>query len=57
MAYGMVGQPASMSKLAETYASFENGKYIGVLTAPLKKASFVPDVVLVYLNPAQLREL
>jgi uncharacterized protein (DUF169 family) len=57
MAYGIVGQPASMSKLAETYTSFEVGKYIGVLTAPLKKASFMPDVVLVYLNPAQLREL
>jgi uncharacterized protein (DUF169 family) len=57
MAYGMVGQPASMSKLAESYTSFEVGKYIGVITAPLKKASFIPDVVLVYLNPAQLRGL
>jgi uncharacterized protein (DUF169 family) len=28
-----------------------------VLTAPLKKASFEPDVVLIYLNPAQLRGL
>jgi uncharacterized protein (DUF169 family) len=57
MAYGMVETPGSMSKLGESYQSFEVGKYIGVLTAPLKKASFKPDVVLVYLNPAQLRGL
>jgi uncharacterized protein (DUF169 family) len=57
MAYGIEGQAPSMSKWAETYMSFEVGKYIGVLTAPLKNASFVPDVVLVYLNPAQLRGL
>jgi uncharacterized protein (DUF169 family) len=35
--------------------SFETGKYIGIVTAPLKSASYIPDVVLVYLNPAQLR--
>jgi uncharacterized protein (DUF169 family) len=57
MAYGIVETPSSMAKLGETYQSFEAGKYIGVLTAPLKKASFAPDVVLVYLNPAQLRGL
>jgi uncharacterized protein (DUF169 family) len=57
MAYGMVTTPPSMTKLAESYQSFEPGKYIGVLTAPLKKASFTPDVVLIYFNPAQLRGL
>lgn len=57
MAYGMVETPNTMSKLGESYQSFETGKYIGVLTAPLKKASFKPDVVLVYLNAAQLRGL
>ncbi len=55
MAYGMVKTPDSMAKLGESFMSFEVGKYIGVLTAPLKKASFAPDVVLIYLNPAQLR--
>jgi uncharacterized protein (DUF169 family) len=55
MAYGMVKTPDSMAKLGESFMSFEVGKYIGVLTAPLKKASFMPDVVLIYLNPAQLR--
>jgi uncharacterized protein (DUF169 family) len=55
MAYGIVSTPASMAKLGESYTSFDVGKYIGVLTAPLKKASFAPDVVMIYLNPAQLR--
>ena len=55
MAYGMVNKPDSMAKLGESYLSFETGKYIGIVTAPLKSASFMPDVVLVYLNPAQLR--
>jgi uncharacterized protein (DUF169 family) len=57
MAYGMVEKPDSMAKWGESYLSFKVGEYIGVLTAPLKKASFRPDVVLVYLNPAQLRGL
>jgi uncharacterized protein (DUF169 family) len=55
MAYGMVDKPASLGKWAESYMSFETGKYIGVLTAPLKSATFIPDVVLIYMNPAQLR--
>jgi uncharacterized protein (DUF169 family) len=55
MAYGMVDKPESMAKWPESFESFEVGKYIGIVTAPLKSATFVPDVVLVYLNPAQLR--
>ena len=57
MAYGMVKTPDSMAKLAESYSSFEYGKYVGVATAPLKSTSFTPDVVIIYLNPAQLRGL
>ena len=30
------------------------GEYVGVLSAPLDKAGFDPDVVLVYCNPAQM---
>jgi uncharacterized protein (DUF169 family) len=56
MAYGMVPKQ-SMAMFGESFQSFEAGKYIGVLTAPLKKASFIPDVVMIYLNPAQLRGL
>ena len=52
--YGMV------EKLSDGFAmeydmSFETGKYIGTVTAPLKSATFMPDVVLIYMNPAQLR--
>ena len=54
-AYGMVNKPDSMAKWNESYMSFETGKYVGIVTAPLKSASFIPDVVLVYSNPAQLR--
>jgi uncharacterized protein (DUF169 family) len=57
MAYGMVEKPANMAMWGESFSSFETGKYVGVVTAPLKSAAFMPDVVLVYLNPAQLREV
>jgi uncharacterized protein (DUF169 family) len=55
MAYGMVEKPDSMAKWGESFLSFEVGKYIGVVTAPLKSATFTPDVVLIYSNPAQIR--
>jgi uncharacterized protein (DUF169 family) len=57
MAYGMVPKPESMAMFGESFESFEVGKYIGAVTAPLKSAAFMPDVILVYLNPAQLRGL
>jgi uncharacterized protein (DUF169 family) len=36
---------------------FEYGKYLGIVSAPLRAASFQPDVVLVYVNAAQLRSM
>lgn len=57
MAYGMVEKPQNMAMWGESFSSFETGKYAGIVTAPLKNASFMPDVVLVYLNPAQIRGL
>jgi uncharacterized protein (DUF169 family) len=36
---------------------FETGKYIGIVSAPLKYAGFKPDVVLIYSNTAQLRHI
>ena len=44
-------------KIAKIFPRLEYGKYIGILTAPLKSASFKPDLVLVYSNTAQLRSL
>jgi uncharacterized protein (DUF169 family) len=57
MAYGMVEKPDSMAMWGESFLSFEVGKYIGIVTAPLKTATFMPDVILIYSNPAQLRGL
>lgn len=57
MAYGLVKRPDSVEKWSHPYECFEVGKYIGMVTASLKKATFVPDVVIVYAKPAQLRGL
>lgn len=57
-AYGM--EPRSDDPAARAsmkYDSFEAGKYAGIVTAPLEKANFEPDVVIIYLNTAQLRTL
>ena len=55
MAYGMVKVKGPVQ--GHPYERFEYGKYIGILTAPLKSASFKPDVVIIYSNTSQLRSL
>ncbi len=57
MAYGLVKRPESIEKWTHPYDCFEYGKYIGMVTAPLKKATYIPDVVIIYAKPAQLRGL
>lgn len=58
MAYGMVPLPEGMNPTRmHPYETFEYGKYIGVVTAPLKSAAFKPDVVIIYSNTSQLRSL
>lgn len=52
--YGIV-EKVSTGFSMEYSMSFETGKYAGVVTAPLKSATFMPDVVLIYMNPSQLR--
>lgn len=44
-------------KLSESSPQFDYGKYIGIVSAPLKLASFEPDLVLIYSNTAQLRSI
>ncbi len=39
------------------YKRFEIGQYVGILTAPLKSAQFEPDLVLVYSDTNQLRDM
>lgn len=57
MAYGFVERPESIAKWTHPYDCFEHGKYAGIVSAPLKTANFMPDVVIIYANPAQLRGL
>jgi uncharacterized protein (DUF169 family) len=57
MAYGLVKRPESVEKWSHPYECFEYGKYIGIVSAPLKSASFMPDVVILYAKPAQVRGL
>lgn len=55
MAYGFVDRPESISRWTHPYDCFEKGRYAGIVSAPLKTANFMPDVVIMYLNPAKLR--
>ena len=58
IAYGMVEKPDDPdTKELYYFDCFEYGKYIGVVTAPLKASTFKPDVVIIYSNTAQLRIL
>jgi uncharacterized protein (DUF169 family) len=57
IAYGLEKKPESLAKWVHPYDCFDHGKYVGIVSAPLKSASFLPDVVITYLKPAQLRGL
>jgi uncharacterized protein (DUF169 family) len=58
MAYGMVPPPQQRSPAqSHPYECFDYGKYVGIVTAPLKTANFKPDVVIIYSNTSQLRSL
>jgi uncharacterized protein (DUF169 family) len=58
MAYGMVPPPKQRSPAqGHPYETFDYGKYVGIVTAPLKTAPFKPDVVIIYSNTSQLRSL
>ncbi len=54
--YGLVPKPDDpAARVQNPYVCFEYGKYIGILTAPLAKATFEPDVVIIYCDTNQLR--
>lgn len=58
IAYGLVDKPDDPS--IERFVSFprlERGKYVGIVSAPLRTANFKPEVVLIYSNTAQLRSM
>ena len=57
LAYGMVKRADDAVQRGQSYDCFPYGKYVGIVTAPLKSANFLPDVVIIYSNNAQLRGL
>ena len=58
IAYGLVDKPDDPElQLFVDFPTFERGKYIGIASAPLRAANFEPDVVIIYSNPAQLRNM
>ena len=52
-----VGNLEQAANLARDFPRLEYGKCIGVASAPLKKADFKPDMVIIYCDSAQLRSL
>ncbi len=58
IAYGLVDKPEDPElQLFVDFPTFERDKYIGIVSAPLRAANFEPDVVVIYSNPAQLRNM
>jgi uncharacterized protein (DUF169 family) len=58
IAYGLVDKPDDPDiQPFVSFPTFERDKYIGIVSAPLRTANFEPDLVLIYSNTAQLRNL
>jgi uncharacterized protein (DUF169 family) len=53
----MAENQEAAENLAKTFPHLEYGKYIGIVSAPLSTANFEPDLVLIYSNTAQLRNI
>ncbi len=58
VAYGHVDKPDDPEyQLFMGFPTFDRDEYIGIVSAPLKTASFEPDAVILYSNNAQMRAL
>jgi uncharacterized protein (DUF169 family) len=58
IAYGLEDKPADPElQLFLEFPRFAKSKYIGIVSAPLKTANFKPDVVIIYANTTQLRNM
>jgi uncharacterized protein (DUF169 family) len=56
--YGFVDKPDDEElQPFVSFPRFETGKYVGIVSAPLKTANFEPDVIIIYSNTAQLRNM
>ncbi len=58
IAYGLEEKPddPDMQQFV-TFPTFERDKYVGIVSAPLRAANFEPDVVIIYSNTAQQRNM
>ena len=58
IAYGLVDKPddAEFQRFVN-FPTFERDKYIGIVSAPLRTANFEPDVIMIYSNTSQLRNM
>lgn len=50
-----IASQEAAKRLAKESPRIKPGKYTGIASAPLKTASFMPDVVIIYCNVTQLR--
>jgi uncharacterized protein (DUF169 family) len=58
IAYGLEDKPEDPElQLFLKFPTFPRDKYIGIVTAPLATANFEPDVIIIYANTAQLRNM
>jgi uncharacterized protein (DUF169 family) len=62
MAYGLVDpriaeQFPEISEEVKKIPLLEHGRYVGIVSAPLRDATFVPDIVIIYSNVAQLNNM
>ncbi|MBA7613175.1 hypothetical protein ES703_20420 [subsurface metagenome] len=56
ISYGLVPKPDNPAASGQNpYVCFEYGKYIGILTAPLRTAAYEPDAIIIYCDTNQLR--
>ncbi len=58
IAYGLVDRPDDPEfQRFLSFPTFERDKYIGIVSAPLRTTNFEPDVVIIYSNTSQLRNM
>lgn len=53
----IVADISAAKRVAQNFPHLQYGKYIGIVSGPLKTANFLPDLVLIYCNTAQLRSM
>ena len=53
----MVKDIEAAKDLVKKLPRLELGKYMGIVSAPVKRSNFEPDLVLIYSNTSQLRSL